>query len=598
MPQVFYGLTRGSQTYRFAPNYVFNVDDTFLGNVGDAYELFSLAESEASYIAAVAIKINAEQLQVIIQGDYLANISQFNVVNMTTGDTFLLTLSNPLSLQDASYLGDYPANESKEKQITILHDIATGQNNVIYASIDFNNDGIYNWTKIGGFVDGRNGASILGVNNSIYQTIIDNVAKENDILLAGEDFTADNINFKIGDLYNIQSLQPLTYIFIGNVRGAKGEQGVQGLPGQNGTNGLTPTIGSNGNWFIGNVDTGVKAQGTNGQDGQDGQGFNIQTGVYSTPQNWGNPNNVNSEGDPLLQLPTLPQTNISGKGFVVYDPITTPLNPFYDLYWANDGDSTWSIMHPFSGLAGKDGTDGSTPYIQSGYWYINGTNTGVPATGAQGAQGEPGINFMGAWIADNEHHISDVVTYDGSAYYCIRAHTGVTTPPNLDSTNWTLFTSKGATGATGTTGATGATPNISVNATPLSADSNPTATRSGSNENPLITFGIPTPKKLYMHTINITITDNDLYLVVYSYKSTAFTQSEFISWLVSKGYTTTTHGGKAYPVSGTMYNTTDYKPCIAISTNGTNYWLQLRESGSNKAKEYAPNEFRAYVSEV
>lgn len=50
---------------------------------------------------------------------------------------------------------------------------------------------------------------------------------------------------------------------------------------------------------------------------------------------------------------------------------------------------------------------------------------------------------------------------------------------------------KGDKGDTGATGATGATPNISVTATELPAGSSPTATRSGTDENPLITFGIP-----------------------------------------------------------------------------------------------------------
>ncbi len=50
---------------------------------------------------------------------------------------------------------------------------------------------------------------------------------------------------------------------------------------------------------------------------------------------------------------------------------------------------------------------------------------------------------------------------------------------------------KGQKGDTGETGATGATPNISVSATTLSPGSQATATRSGTNENPHITFGIP-----------------------------------------------------------------------------------------------------------
>jgi hypothetical protein len=49
--------------------------------------------------------------------------------------------------------------------------------------------------------------------------------------------------------------------------------GKDGVDGQDGKNGITPHIGANGNWFIGDDDTGVKAKGsdgTNGKDGQDG----------------------------------------------------------------------------------------------------------------------------------------------------------------------------------------------------------------------------------------------------------------------------------------------------------------------------------------
>ena len=40
-----------------------------------------------------------------------------------------------------------------------------------------------------------------------------------------------------------------------------------GADGNNGANGLTPNIGTNGNWWIGNTDTGVKASGIDGQNG-------------------------------------------------------------------------------------------------------------------------------------------------------------------------------------------------------------------------------------------------------------------------------------------------------------------------------------------
>ena len=44
----------------------------------------------------------------------------------------------------------------------------------------------------------------------------------------------------------------------------------QGLQGENGSDGNTPYIGNNGNWWIGNGDTGVKAQGPQGENGSDG----------------------------------------------------------------------------------------------------------------------------------------------------------------------------------------------------------------------------------------------------------------------------------------------------------------------------------------
>ena len=45
-------------------------------------------------------------------------------------------------------------------------------------------------------------------------------------------------------------------------------RGEQGLPG---ANGLTPFIGENGNWWIGDTDTGVAAAARDGRDGKDGK---------------------------------------------------------------------------------------------------------------------------------------------------------------------------------------------------------------------------------------------------------------------------------------------------------------------------------------
>ena len=43
-------------------------------------------------------------------------------------------------------------------------------------------------------------------------------------------------------------------------------------------------------------------------------------------------------------------------------------------------------------VSGQDGKDGKTPYIQDGYWYIDGVNTGVRAEGLNGTNGTDGKN--------------------------------------------------------------------------------------------------------------------------------------------------------------------------------------------------------------
>lgn len=59
-----------------------------------------------------------------------------------------------------------------------------------------------------------------------------------------------------------------------------------------------------------------------------------------------------------------------------------------------------------------------------------------------------GFNFTGSWVSGNEYHKNDVVTYTSNnittAYILItNSLSGSTTPPPLDTTNWTVFTSGG-----------------------------------------------------------------------------------------------------------------------------------------------------------
>lgn len=52
--------------------------------------------------------------------------------------------------------------------------------------------------------------------------------------------------------------------------GAPGKDGTNGKPGAAGADGITPTIGSNGNWFLGATDTGKPSRGATGAKGDAG----------------------------------------------------------------------------------------------------------------------------------------------------------------------------------------------------------------------------------------------------------------------------------------------------------------------------------------
>ncbi len=95
--------------------------------------------------------------------------------------------------------------------------------------------------------------------------------------------------------------------------GATGAPGKDGAPGADGKDGITPTIGENGNWYLGSTDTGKPSRGAGGTPGAAGA---------------------------------------SGK----------------------------------DGSPGADGKDGITPAIgENGNWYLGSSDTGKPSRGADGA---------------------------------------------------------------------------------------------------------------------------------------------------------------------------------------------------------------------
>lgn len=106
------------------------------------------------------------------------------------------------------------------------------------------------------------------------------------------------------------------YLPIGNAKE------ISAIKGEKGDDGITPHIGSNNNWFIGDTDTGVLAKGTNGQDGKDGaNGENGSDGVG------------------------ISQATITENGELVID-------------YTNDTSSNLGIVVGRNGVDGNNGKDG------------------------------------------------------------------------------------------------------------------------------------------------------------------------------------------------------------------------------------------------
>jgi hypothetical protein len=74
--------------------------------------------------------------------------------------------------------------------------------------------------------------------------------------------------------------------------------------------------------------------------------------------------------------------------------------------------------------------------------------------GVPGPVGPAGLNWQGAWVSGGSYVVDDAVGFGGASYFCINNTSG-TTAPNLDTTNWALLASQGATGPQGPQGIQG-----------------------------------------------------------------------------------------------------------------------------------------------
>lgn len=180
-------------------------------------------------------------------------------------------------------------------------------------------------------------------------------------------------------------------------RGEKGDTGASGEPGKDGTNGspgadgLTPTIGENGNWYFGNVDTGKPSRGLQGE-----KGTAFQYSDFTSEQLAALKGEPGAKGETGVGIETCNLFYQYGNSNV-----TPPTGSWTAVIPSSaTGEYLWTrIQFTYTGgksptfiaivtKQGKDGTNGITPTIgANGNWYLGTTDTGKPSRGEKGDKG-------------------------------------------------------------------------------------------------------------------------------------------------------------------------------------------------------------------
>lgn len=210
--------------------------------------------------------------------------------------------------------------------------------------------------------------------------------------------------------------------------GATGAKGETGATGATGPQGITPTIGENENWYLGNVDTGKPSRGRQGEKGEKGE--TGATGATGPKGDTGPKGETGPRGPQGLQgIQGEPGKGLTISGYyataqALAAAVTNPTagdaygvgtaEP-YDIYIYDGVTSAWVNNGPLQGAkgekgdkgdtgaqgepgkdgrpgaAGAPGTDGITPTIgANGNWFLGSTDTGKPSRGEKGEQGVQG----------------------------------------------------------------------------------------------------------------------------------------------------------------------------------------------------------------
>ena len=153
-----------------------------------------------------------------------------------------------------------------------------------------------------------------------------------------------------------------------------------GDDGKPGKDGETPYIGENGNWWIGFTDTKVKAAGTDGKDGEKGE--DGETPYIGENGNWW----IGETDTGVKAVGTDGADGTNGA-----DGLTPSIGE--NGNWWIGATDTGVKAAGTDGTNGTNGADGLTPSIgENGNWWIGATDTGVKAAGTDGADGKDGAD--------------------------------------------------------------------------------------------------------------------------------------------------------------------------------------------------------------
>ena len=232
--------------------------------------------------------------------------------------------------------------------------------------------------------------------------------------------------------------------------GATGAKGDKGDPGATGPQGITPTIGENENWYLGNVDTGKPSRGRQGEKGETGAtgatGPKGETGPQGETGPRGPQGLQGIQGEPGKGL------TISGYYATAQALAATVTNPTagdaygvgtaepYDIYIYDGVTHAWVNNGPLQGAKGEKGDKGDTG------------EKGEPGKdgrpGAAGAPGATGTTFTPSVSADGTLSWTNDGGKTNPASVNIKGPQGVQGPQGKPGV-------KGETGAAGAAGAIG-----------------------------------------------------------------------------------------------------------------------------------------------